>query len=553
MKIKNILLAAMACAPLFTLAQKVKIAGGNNNGVARPKLVVGIVVDQMRWDYLYRYSARYQAGGFKRMLNEGFTCENTEIDYLPTETAPGHACIYTGSVPAYHGIAANNFFIQNTGKYAYCTEDSTVKSVGTTSAAGLMSPRNLQATTITDELKLATNFRSKVIGIALKDRSSILPAGHNPDGAYWFDDLTGNFITSTYYRKELPAWVQKFNNSKPLDTYLSKPWTTLYPINTYEQSTADNNGYEGAFKGKTAPVFPHDILALKGKGDYFLARYSPYGNNLTLDFARAAIEAEQLGAGTQTDFLAVSMSSTDYVGHQFGPNSVEAEDIYLRLDRDLAAFFTYLDAKVGKGNYTAFLTADHGAAHNTTLLKDHGMPTGLVDAGAMVRDLNSQLESQFKTDRLVLSIENYQVNLNNTAIAKAKVDADKVTAFCVNWLSQQPGIQYVVDMKKVQQTSIPAELRERIINGYNAERSGAIQLILKPGWYSGRSRTGISHGVAAPYDTHIPLVFMGWGISHGSLNRNTHMTDISATLAALLHIQMPSGCLGKVIPEALKK
>jgi predicted AlkP superfamily pyrophosphatase or phosphodiesterase len=550
MRIKHVLLAALAFAPVLSNAQKAKPVT-TAAGVARPKLIVGIVVDQMRWDYLYRYNDRYQAGGFKRMLGEGFTCENTHIDYLPTETGPGHSCIYTGSVPSIHGIAANNFYIQATGKYMYCAEDTTVQSVGTTSKAGLMSPRNLQVSTITDELKLATNFRSKVIGIALKDRGSILPAGHTPNGSYWFDDVTGHWITSTYYMKSLPAWVEQFNKQNLIGTYLTKQWITLYPIETYKQSTADNVPYEIPFRGEKAPVFPHDIPVIKGS-DFNTIRNTPYGNTLTLDFAKAALDAEQMGKGTQTDFLAVSLSSTDYVGHQFGPNSIEAEDVYLRLDQDLASFFTYLDAKVGKGNYTVFLSADHGAANNATFLKDHNIPAGLFDGAAAASALNAMLEDQYKVKRAVLSVDNYQVNFNNIAIGKAKADAENIKQDCVNWLRKQEGVLYAVDMQKVQQASIPAELRERIVNSYSAERSGSIQIILKPGWYAGRSRSGTSHGVASPYDTHIPLVFMGWGIKHGSLNRDTHMTDISATLAALLHIQMPSGCIGKVIPEAMK-
>ncbi|WP_345950166.1 alkaline phosphatase PafA [Mucilaginibacter sp. PAMB04274] len=551
MIIKRLLLAALAIAPLISTAQKAKTSAAATAGVARPKLVVGIVVDQMRWDYLYRFADRYQAGGFKRMLGEGFTCENTHIDYLPTETGPGHSCIYTGSVPAIHGIAANNFYIQATGRNMYCAEDTTVQSVGTTSPAGIMSPRNLQASTITDELKLATNFRSKVIGIALKDRGSILPAGHTPDGAYWFDDVSGNFITSTYYFKNLPAWVQKFNEQKLVGTYLTKPWTTLYPIDTYKQSTADNVPYETPYRSETTPTFPHNLPAIKG-ADYGAIRSTPFGNTLTLDFARAALDAEQLGRGTQTDFLAVSLSSTDYVGHQFGPNSIEAEDVYLRLDRDLAAFFTYLDAKVGKGDYTVFLSADHGAAHNSTFLKDHNIPTGLFDGSVAIRELNRMIEEQYKVKRAVLGVDNYQVNFNNIAITNSKADFDKIKQDCINWLRKQEGVLYAADMQNIAQAGIPEELKERMVNGYNAERSGAIQLILKPGWYAGRNKTGTSHGVSSPYDTHIPLVFMGWGVKHGALNRDTHMTDISATLAALLHIQMPSGCIGKVIPEVLK-
>jgi predicted AlkP superfamily pyrophosphatase or phosphodiesterase len=559
MKIKNLLLILFAFSAITASAQtkKKKIVAVATPVLAstelpRPKLVVGLVVDQMRWDYLYRYYDRYQSNGFKRLLNEGFTCENTQIDYIPTVTAAGHTCIYTGSVPSIHGIAGNDFIIQATGKSMYCTQDTSVKTVGSTSTAGEMSPRNLLSTTVTDELRLATNFRSKVIGIALKDRGGILPAGHTANAAYWFDDKTGNWITSTYYMNDLPQWVKDVNDQKLAETYLKLDWNTLYPIDTYLQSAPDNSArYEGKFKGTDAPTLPVKTSGLY-KGNLGLIRSTPYGNTLTLDFAVAAINNEHLGQNNVTDFLAVSLSSTDYIGHQFGINAVEIEDTYLRLDRDLASFFTYLDAKVGKGNYTVFLTADHGAAHNPTFLTDHNIPAGVWNERAALSALNKLLENTYKVKNLVIGLGNYQVNLNYAAINSEKLNTDAIKYDCIKYLQQQPAIAYAVDMQQVQSASIPEELKTRIINGYNAEHSGVIQIILKPGWFSGFGPTGTTHGTWNPYDNHIPLVFMGWGIQHGHLTRETHMTDIAATVAALLHIQAPNGSIGKPIGEVLK-
>lgn len=550
MKIKYalILLCTAFATPSFAQKKPVNLT---STSVPRPKLMVGLVVDQMRWDYLYRYYDRYQNGGFKRMLNEGFTCENTNINYIPTVTAAGHTCIYTGSVPAIHGMTGNDFIIQSTGKSVYCTEDSTVKTVGSTSNAGEMSPRNLLASTVTDELRLATNFRSKVIGIALKDRGGILPAGHTANAAYWFDDASGNWITSTYYMKNLPAWVQNFNSQKLAEKYLKQDWNTLYPIQTYLQSEPDNNKHEGAFGGMTTPTFPVKTSEMMARGTG-LIRSTPYGNSLTLDLAKAAIESEALGKNTVTDFLAVSLSSTDYIGHQFGPNSVEIEDTYLRLDQDLASFFTYLDSKVGKGNYTVFLSADHGAANNPGFLTDHEIPAGVWPGNTIQKELNQILENKYKSKKLVLGFGNYQVNLNNPLIKANKLDISEIKKDCMLFLQQQNGVANVVDMDHIEEASIPDELRSRITNGYNRERCGAIQIILKPGWYSGSGPTGTTHGTWNPYDAHIPLVFMGWGIHHGHLNRETHMTDISATVAALLHIQAPNGCIGQPIPEVLR-
>ncbi|MEJ7913467.1 MAG: alkaline phosphatase PafA [Chitinophagaceae bacterium] len=522
----------------------------NTITLSRPKLVVGIMVDQMRWDYLYRYYDRYKTNGFKRMLNEGFSCENTYIDYIPTVTAIGHTTVYTGSVPAIHGIAGNDFILNSTGATVYCTDDSTAKTVGSTSKEGEMSPKNLLVTTITDELKLATNFRSKVIGIAMKDRGSILPAGHTANAAYWFDNLTGNWITSTYYMNQLPPWVTKFNDQKLVEKYLQQDWKPLYDIKTYVQSSPDSNGYEGAFAGMTSAVMPVKTSAM-AKNNFDLIRTTPYGNSFTFDFAKSAIESEQLGKGSQTDFLAVSLSSPDYVGHRFGVNAIETEDTYLRLDKDLADFFTYIDTRIGKGNYTVFLTADHGAAHNAGFLTDNKMPAGLFAGAAAFKNLNATLDSIYHINNLVLSLLNSQVHLNFAAIKKNKLDEGAIQKDCIKVLKTLPGVAFVVDMEKVAESSIPQELKSRIINGYHPERSGSIQLVLQPGIYSG-SKTGTTHGSWNSYDAHIPLVWMGWGIRHGNTSRQTYMSDISVTLAALLHIQSPNGSIGKSITEVLK-
>ncbi len=546
MKFKKLLLLAFLFIFYAANAQQ-----KNQASLPRPKLVVGLVVDQMRWDYLYRYYNRYSTDGFKRLMREGFACENTNIDYFPTKTAIGHSTIYTGSVPAIHGIAGNDFVVQATGKPMYCTEDTTVQTVGSTSEAGKMSPRNLLASTITDELKLATNFKSKVIGIALKDRGSILPAGHTPDAAYWFDNLSGNWISSTYYMKTLPAWVQKFNSNKLIEKYLLQDWKTLYPIATYIQSTADDVPYEEIFQGETTSAFPHKIPQIKGS-DYNTIRNTPYGNTLTLDFAKEAIQSEKLGTGEATDFLAISLSSTDYIGHQFGPNSVEAEDTYLRLDLDLANFFNSLDKQIGKGNYTVFLTADHGAANNPQFLKDHHIPAGIWPQKQILKDLNSLLEAKYQVKNLAIAIMNYQLTLNNQLIADKKLDDFAIRKDCVDYIKTTPGVAYVIDMKNLASVNIPDEIRSRIIKGYSIERSGIIQVILQPGWYNGSLGLGTDHGAWNPYDTHIPLLWMGWGIKPGKTFRPVNMTDITPTLAALLSIQVPNGNIGQPITEVLK-
>lgn len=523
--------------------------------VERPKLVVGVMVDQMRWDYLYRYYDRYGEDGFKRLLNQGFTMENTYIDYLPTYTAVGHTTVYTGSVPAIHGIAGNNFLEQYTGEYLYCTQDDEVVGVGTEAKGGKMSPKNLLASTVGDELLLATNFRSKTIGIALKDRASILPAGSLANAAYWLDGDSGDFISSTYYMESLPNWTKKFNRQKLAKKYLSQDWNTLYDIDTYVQSIEDDNPYEGKYKGADAPVFAVDMKKLMKESGVGAISSVAFGNNLTLDFARAAIEGENLGnnpAGVP-DFLAVSLSSPDYVGHRFGPTAIEVEDTYLRLDLELANFMKYLDETIGEGEYLLFLTADHGAAHNPQFMKDKGAHAGYFNTSAAHKQINKVLEETFGHEEIARKSTNYQVHLDYDLIEKENLDIEAIKTVIIRELLKMDKVAFAVDQTKAAGAAVPELIRERIVNGYNAKRSGEIQYVLEPQHYGGRDgSTGTTHGTWGPYDSHIPLIFMGWGVAPGESHRAVNMTDIAPTISAFLKIQEPNGNIGKPILEVLE-
>ena len=516
---------------------------------ARPKLVVGLVIDQMRWDYLYRFNALYGDNGFKRMIKEGFSADNTLVPYVPTYTAVGHTCIYTGSVPAISGIVGNSWFDKITGKNVYCTDDSTVSTVGNTGKAGKMSPDNLWVTTITDELRLSTNFKSKVIGIALKDRGAILPAGHSANAAYWYD--AGKWISSTHYMTALPAWVDDFNGKDLAGNYMSKDWITLLAADKYDLSTEDDKPYETAIKGEKTVTFPHKLSSIPDSIKYESFRTTPFGNSFTFDFAKAAVEHENMGGNGVTDFLAVSISSTDYVGHAFGPNSVEIEDTYLRLDKDLADFLQFLDTKVGKGNYTAFLSADHAVAHIPAFLAEHKIPGGSFDESDLRKELNQMLEADLGIKGIVQSLQNYQVYLNCNELEKQGKDVAAVKKAVIKTLQSKPFILTAFETDKLATVTLPEPQKTMLANGYNVKRSGDIQFTLKSGYFDG-GKKGTTHGLWNPYDAHIPLLFFGWGIKPGKLNRETYMTDISATLAALLKIQMPSGCVGKVITEVIK-
>lgn len=526
-------------------AQKTTVKPSNSR-VQRPKLVVGIMVDQMRWDYLYRYYSRYSPnGGFRRLLNQGFSCENTFIPYTPTITACGHTSVYTGSVPAIHGITGNAWWDYEKNKVVYCSEDKTVKTVGSTSTAGEMSPRNNQGTTICDELKLATNFRSKVIGIAIKDRGGILPAGHSANAAYWYDGSKGSWITSTYYMNELPQWVKNFNDKKVVDEFYQNGWNTMYPIATYVQSTKDENEYEAKPFGADQKGFPYDLKRFAGK-NYGSISSTPFGNTMTMMMAKDAISNEEMGKDSITDFLAVSFSSPDYVGHSFGPNSIEAEDTYLRLDKDLGELFDYLDKMVGKGQYLTFLTADHGVAHVPGFMTENKLPGGAVDDNKMVEDLNKQLKEKYGKGGIVLGAYNYLISLNHTMIDTAKLDRSAIVEDIIAFVKNIKGVDRVFEISKLMDQPMNADVKNRLANGWHPKRSGDIQILFAPGWIDG-GKTGTTHGLWNPYDSHIPLVWYGWGIKQGKSNQEVYMTDIAATLAALLHIQMPSGSIGKPI------
>lgn len=548
---KSTFLTVLAVILVISASFAQKIAASET--VQRPKLVVGIVVDQMRWDYLYRFNPLFKAnGGFRRMMGEGFSCDNTLIPYAPSVTAPGHTCVYTGSVPAVHGITGNAWWDNQQMRSVYCSEDKTVTGVGSrTIEDGQMSPKNMLTTSVCDELRLATNFQSKVIGIAIKDRGAILPAGHSANAAYWYEGSTGNFISSSWYMTQLPAWVQQFNGRKIVDSLYKLNWKLSLPAQEYAKyATNDAKTYESRPLGRDATGFPYDLSAFIGK-DYSKIAPTPWGNTLTVEMAKAAIEAEGLGKGSATDFLALSFSSPDYVGHSFGPNSIEQVDDFIRLDEELGRLFAYLDATVGKGQYTTFLTADHAVAHIPGFMKEHKLPQGLFDDAGVRNALNAQIKTKYGVDNAIISTYNYQVALNHPRIDSAKADEWAIRKMIIDSLKRNPAIANAFPVADIMTVPINKTLREMLANGYYPSRSGDIQIILKPGYIEG-GLTGTTHGSWYPYDAHIPLLWYGWGIKKGKTRRETYMTDIAPTLSAILNIQMPSGSVGKVIEEVIK-
>ena len=511
----------------------------------RPKLVVGIVVDQMRYDYLTRFYNRYGEGGFKRMMNEGFNCKNNHFNYIPTYTGPGHTSIYTGTTPKYHGIISNDWYDKEIKKGVYCVQDDSIQSVGTSGSAGQMSPHRMKTTTFTDENRLFTQMQGKTIGIAIKDRGAILPAGHTANAAYWFQGQDeGNWISSTFYMNELPKWVKDFNKKHSVDSYL-KVWNTLYDISSYQESGPDLNNFEGGFNGKETATFPYDLSKLKDdNGGYDILKTTAYGNSLTADFAIEAIEAEQLGYDNITDILTVSFSSTDYIGHNFGVNSKEIEDTYLRLDLDIERLLKALDDKIGKDNYTVFLTADHAAINVPSYLQSVKIPGGYFNSREFSRKIIGFMEETYKSSNLIESISNDQIFLNRKKIKELDLDLDDVQEAIVNEIIDYKFIDKAYTATIMTITSFSLGIEQLIQNGFSQKRSGDVVFILDPAVIS-YGKTGSTHGSAYSYDTHVPLLFFGKGIKQGETFQKTEITDIAPTMSALLGISFPNAAIGQ--------
>lgn len=524
----------------------------------QPKLIVGIVVDQMRYDFLYRYQSKYVPGGFKRLLSEGFSCENTKYNYVPTYTAPGHAAIYSGATPAVSGIIANEWWDPEWNEHRYVTTDKRYKTVGSpTVKVGQHSPSVLLSTTITDELRLSNNFRSKVAGVCLKDRASILPAGHIPNACYWFDDATGNWITSTYYPDSLglPQWVQDFNARRLPERYLSMPWK-IDSMLRYDESFAAWNRYNKGKYGNFPGDMPYDLPELRKMQGLGVIRFTPMGNTLTTDFAIETIENMGLGADEIPDFLCLSYSSTDYCAHQFGIHGEETEDVYLKLDRDIARILDFLDKKFGKNNVLVFLTADHGGAETPVHLNDLRIPAGVFEESKLEKALEDVLATQLGTaGDFIHEVSNQQIWLNWEAINDLDLNPEEVAHAVIDYLRLQKGVYDAFTRDEVMSYPLEFPYAAETRRGIHPRRSGDILFQLDPAWHSddvGFKLGGTTHGSPYSYDTHVPLLWHGWKVPHGVSYAPVDITDIAPTLAAMLRIMEPNGSTGKVIEAVMK-
>lgn len=511
----------------------------------KPRLVVGIVIDQMRFDYLYRFEKFYGKDGFERLKKEGVNFTFAHYNYVPTYTAPGHTSVYTGTTPYYHGIIANDIYNKTAKKMVYCVSDTTVSSVGSQDAEGQMSPKRLLATTITDQLKMFTNGRAKVISISLKDRAAILPGGHWADAAYWFDSKTGDFISSTYYMNSLPGWVNDFNKLKLADKYLAGEWRLSNPEKDYAVNGADQSNYEKDVFSEGKTSFPHSFSKLNLQSRYALLESTPGGNEIVEALAKAALKNENLGKGEETDFLAVSFSSTDYVGHAYGNYSYELQDTYIKLDAQIADLLKTLDKSVGKGNYLLFLTADHAGVETPRFLKDHNLPTGELGTGKCNDSLKAFALRNFNNAKIVENFSNSQVFFNRDEIKKSNLNLHTVIQEFRDYLrSTFPQISSIYTRDELESGIAQRESANLVQNGFNPAYSGDIAFNLQPGYLLNFLNTGTTHGAPYSYDTHIPMIFYGWHVPKETINTPVYIVDIAATIANLLKITEPSASMG---------
>ncbi len=531
----------------------------------KPRLVVGIVVEQMRYDYLNRFWKQLGNNGFKRLVREGASFENAYHNTFFTQSSSGHASLSTGTTPSVHGIIGDRWYNDLLNKESGSTDDDSKKSVGGASYAnGQMSPKNLLTTTFSDQLKLQSQLRSKVVGIALDASSAILSTGHTADAAYWFDDASGSWITSSYYTSNLPEWVNTFNNRKFPSEYLKQSWNTLLSISDYENCIQGTNNFAPGIAGKKS--FPYDfeemsksstrllgnLVGTRSDLEYALLRWSPSGNTLTKDFAIAAIEGMSMGKDEIPDFLSISFSATENIGTAFGPSSMELMDTYLRLDRDLAHLLQFIDSAIGKENVLIYLTSDHGTPEIPEYQASAKIPVGNFNYLSAVSLLKSYLNLTYGEADWVKGYYQQQLYLNRPLIEERKLPLDEVQKTVARFMIQFSGVAHVMTASTLENNQFTDGIFGAMQRGFNQKRSGDVLINLMPGWAEkGESLRSSSSPYA--YDTHVPLILYGWKIAPVSIARKVEITALASTLSSLLGVPAPDACMSQPLEEVLSR
>jgi predicted AlkP superfamily pyrophosphatase or phosphodiesterase len=519
----------------------------------KPKIIVGIVVSQMRYDYIQRYWDKLDENGIKLLVNRGTSCKNAGFNYLNSEQGVGHASLATGTTPSDHGIVGTDWYLYLQDKIENSTEDQQQKAVGGDVDNGHYGPKNLMCTTFSDELRISNNFKSKTFAISMDPAPGIFSVGQTGNGAYWFDKRTGNWITSTYYTDTLPGWVNEFNDKRFPDIYLKETWSTVLPSDQYTESLPDNNKYEAGIKGQN--TFPYILADLSGskknKFDYSMLEKVPYGNTYTKDFASTLVVNEQLGKDDFTDVLMICFTANEHIGSLFGPNSVEMEDVFLRLDKEIAQFLAFLDDYVGKENALVFLTSDHGVAQVPAYLMDNRIPVGYFNQNGAISLLSSALNNTYGKGDWIRNYHSGQIYLNHTLIEDSKISLVQMQDYIAQFMLQFSGVANTITANTLQTANFTDGIFKKIQNSFNQKRSGDVIINLKAGWVEkGEAVTGGS--TAYSYDSHIPLIWYGWKIGRSSISRQVDITDIAPTISTFLNTTYPNSCTGKPIFEIIQ-
>jgi predicted AlkP superfamily pyrophosphatase or phosphodiesterase len=544
--------AVILCAIVFNTA----FGQGAYIPPEKPKLVIGIVVEQLRYDQIEKIRSRLGENGIRRLLNEGTYFQNASYEYQLTQTAPGYATISTGAEPSLHGITSDEWYLPLKDELIYCTKDITVNPVGGSFESGLHSPVNLLVSTFTDELKMASGKQAKVYAVGLKESPVIFSAGHAANGAFWFDNTTGTFMSSTYYTDSLPGWVTDFNAMRYADSFLDNSWSLSRPAKDYSDCLPDSNKYEEGFNGLN--YFPYDLkkLSSKAKGNagknYSILRETPFGNTLTTNFAIKLIEKEKLGKDDITDFLSICYTATDYIGHKFGPSSVEMADAVFRLDRDVENLLKYVTDSLGKRNILIYFTSAHGISEIPGVLESNRIPSGYFKPNQALQLLRSYLNAVYGEGDWVKGYQEKQIFLNRTLIEDAKIPLDEVQKKVARFIVQFSGVATAYPYSVFETSDFGNGNLKKIINDFSPQRSGDVIVTLNSGWVEKEDSFVASSNSPYEYDTHVPLIWYGWSMNRATVTRKVNLTDIAATLSWLCKVPLPNACTGEPMYELFR-
>lgn len=517
----------------------------------KPKLVVGIVVEQMRQDYLDRFWDNFSNKGFKKLAINGTYCRNTNLNYSLTQTAPGYATIATGTEPSLHGIVSNYWYNPLTGKKEDCIEDLSYYTFNKKNYIGSYSPKNLLSTTFSDEAKLFLRGKSKVISLGIDPYGAILSGGYSADAVYWFDIKTGNWTSSSYYMKDLPSWVKDFNQNKMPDDYLKREWNLSLPIEKYNTVLPDSNTYEFGIDGiyKLFPYIYQNII--KTVPEYELLTMIPEGNTLTTDLAIAAIYYENLGKDDNTDFLFINYSVPEKIGKLFGPQSLEVQDLFIKLDNNLGHLIDVIEDVVGKNNVLIYLTSNHGISEPPQYLIDNKLPAGILRQHYLIALLKSYLRAVYGEGEWILDYNNNQIYLNRTLIEDSQISLTEFQEKVISFIINSSGISNAISSSQFQNIIFTDGIQRKMQNSFNQKRSGDIMISLKAGWIEDIP-FATNHNSGYRYDTNVPLIFYGWKVKKQIIYKEINITDIAPTISIMLGTPTPPSTTGKTLQEVFR-